>query len=112
VVPIDPSNLRKGVVEYCALALMRDDDEYGRTIGFELASRNLLASEGSIYPLLSRMRTNGLVYTRWEESTAGPPRRYYGLTPAGAQALENFESLWSTFAQNVSSVLAGRSAPQ
>lgn len=110
MVPIDPSNLRKGVVEYCALALMRDNDEYGRTIGSELASLDLLASEGSIYPLLSRMRTNGLVYTRWEESTAGPPRRYYGLTPAGVQALEEFETTWSRFAKNVSTVLTGRSA--
>lgn len=102
----DPSNLRKGVAEYCALALMRAGDVYGRTLGTELIELKLLASEGSIYPLLSRLRSAGLVETHWQESAAGPPRRYYGLTPAGDEAVREFELTWRSFARNVDAVLS------
>jgi PadR family transcriptional regulator PadR len=109
MVAMDPANLRKGVAEYCALALMRGGDVYGRTLGMDLIALKMLASEGSIYPLLSRLRTAGLVETHWQESAAGPPRRYYGLTATGEEAVREFELVWRSFARNVDLVLSGGS---
>src|SRR5262249_28749451 len=84
------SQLRRGVLEYCVLALLRRR-RYGIELLRELGKVELMAtSEGTIYPLLSRLRREGLVETTWQESNSGPPRRYYELTSAGAQALDEF----------------------
>jgi PadR family transcriptional regulator PadR len=82
------TQLRRGTLEYCVLALLRD----GRRYGFELvrtlsAADGLLVSEGTIYPLLSRLRRDQLVTTSWQESETGPPRRYYQITAVGQRAL-------------------------
>jgi len=93
----DPaSQLRRGVLEYCVLAVLRDGERYG----FELvkalsAHAGLLSSEGTIYPLLSRLRRSGAVETTWRESPTGPPRRYYRLTDRGEQMLEQFTDQWA-----------------
>lgn len=62
-----------------------------------LSAAHLIAGEGTIYPLLARLRRDGLVETVWRESAAGPPRRYYVLTPAGAEALDQFRRQWAQF---------------
>jgi PadR family transcriptional regulator, regulatory protein PadR len=100
------SQLRKGTLEYCVLALLRAGPRYG----FELvralsAADGLLVSEGTIYPLLSRLRRDRLVSTTWQESQSGPPRRYYQLTAAGARALADFSGEWARFRDSVDALL-------
>jgi PadR family transcriptional regulator PadR len=100
------SQLRRGTLEYCVLALLRD----GRRYGFELVrtlseADGLLVSEGTIYPLLSRLRRDRLVSTSWQESETGPPRRYYQLTDAGQRALADFSDEWARFRDSVDAVL-------
>lgn len=92
------SQLRRGALEYCVLALLRDDECYAYQIVQELgAVDGMVTSEGTIYPLLSRLRRDELVETTWRESAAGPPRRYYRCTPAGRRALRAFEPEWRRF---------------
>ncbi|MDI3406176.1 PadR family transcriptional regulator [Streptomyces cavernicola] len=92
------SQLRKGVLEYCVLALMQDGPRYGVELLRELERSGALAtSQGTVYPLLSRLRRDELVETSWRESTSGPPRRYYELTDAGRAALAEFARIWPGF---------------
>jgi PadR family transcriptional regulator PadR len=97
--------LRRGVVEHCVLALLRNDESYAFEIVRILEERGLVGSEGTIYPLLSRLRRDGLVVTVWRESTAGPPRRYYRLTPQGRAALDVFKAEWTSFRAAVDAIL-------
>lgn len=99
------ANLRKGAVEPCVLAALRGRERYGVDLAHELTASGLLASEGSLYPLLARLRAAELVTTRWEESPAGPPRRYYRLTPAGADRVARFTETWRHFANAVDTIL-------
>ncbi|MEV5880624.1 PadR family transcriptional regulator [Streptomyces sp. NPDC052101] len=91
------SQLRKGVLEYCVLAILRDGPRYGVELLETLAVNVMTTSQGTIYPLLSRLRRDGLVETHWQESPSGPPRRYYELTPSGHAALEEFTVIWPHF---------------
>jgi PadR family transcriptional regulator PadR len=92
------SQLRKGTLEYCVLALLRDGQRYGFELVRTLSQADgLLVSEGTIYPLLSRLRRDRLVSTSWQESETGPPRRYYQLTDAGQRALADFSDEWARF---------------
>ncbi len=100
------SQLRRGTVEYCVLALLRDDERYGFDIVRVLSQADgLVVSEGTIYPLLSRLRRENLVATTWRESDAGPPRRYYRLTHAGRAALDDFTVEWVRFRDTVDALL-------
>src|SRR5271154_5048403 len=83
--------MRRGSIEYCVLALLESEDRYGFDITRELASAGgLVTSEGTVYPLLTRLRNDGLVDTYWKDSSEGPQRRYYRITKVGRQALESF----------------------
>lgn len=101
------SQLRRGTVEYCVLALLRDEERYGFELVRTLSQTDgLVMSEGTIYPLLSRLRRENLVTTFWRESDAGPPRRYYRLTDAGRAALVDFTAEWARFRDAVDALLA------
>lgn len=102
------SELRRGVLQHCVLAVVREGESYGFDI-VRLLSRNggLVTSEGTIYPLLSRLRRDGLVTTTWRESDSGPPRRYYRITADGRRALEGFTADWQQFRAAVDAVLDG-----
>ncbi|MGX1543773.1 PadR family transcriptional regulator [Streptomyces adustus] len=92
------SQLRKGVLEYCVLGLLRSGSRYGVELLEVLGTVNVMAtSQGTIYPLLARLRRDGLVDTTWQESPSGPPRRYYVLTPLGEAALTEFTEIWPLF---------------
>ena len=97
--------LRRGVVDHCVLALLKNGEGYGFDLAKTLAHAQLIAGEGTIYPLLSRLRREGLVDTQWRESDQGPPRRYYVLTESGEATLENFRSQWARFKQSVDTVI-------
>jgi PadR family transcriptional regulator len=100
------SQLRRGTLEYCVLALLREGERYGfelvRTLG---EADGLVTSEGTIYPLLTRLRKEQLVTTFWQESDAGPPRRYYRITESGTAALADFTAEWARFRSSVDSLL-------
>jgi PadR family transcriptional regulator PadR len=101
--------LRRGVLEFCVLAMLETEERYGfdlvRTLGE--VDGIMVTSEGTLYPLLSRLRKDGAVDSTWQESAAGPPRRYYRLTPEGRQALEEFRTEWTRFRDAVDRVLEG-----
>ena len=102
------SQMRRGAIEYCVLALLRERERYG----FELArllsdADGLLMSEGTLYPLLARLRRDGLVTTSWHESTQGPPRRYYRLTVKGLESVEVFALQWKRFRDAVDGLIQG-----
>jgi PadR family transcriptional regulator, regulatory protein PadR len=96
------AQMRRGTLQYCVLALLIGEERYGFDLVRELgAVDGMVTSEGTIYPLLSRLRRDGLVETSWRESNAGPPRRYYRLTKAGRAALQDFRREWSRFRDGV-----------
>ncbi|WP_265522686.1 PadR family transcriptional regulator [Oerskovia flava] len=100
------TNLRRGALEYCVLALLADGEWYGLDIARRLGADGiLLGGEGTLYPLLARLRKGGLVETQWRESATGPPRRYYALTDAGRRALDAFARTWAPFRDAVDSTL-------
>ena len=101
------TQLRRGVLEYCVLGLLEERPHYGHELVRRLSQADgLLISEGTIYPLLARMRKEAQVVTEWRESAEGPPRRYYRLTNGGARALSDFRSSWKRFRNAVESVIS------
>jgi PadR family transcriptional regulator PadR len=92
------AQMRRGTLQYCVLSLLADEERYGFDLVRGLAEMDgMVTSEGTIYPLLSRLRRDGLVESTWQESPAGPPRRYYRLTGQGRAALEAFKLEWRRF---------------
>jgi PadR family transcriptional regulator PadR len=101
------AQMRRGVLPYCVLAMLRNKERYG----FELVQTlggidGMVTGEGTIYPLLARLRRQGLVETSWQESTAGPPRKYYRLADAGKDALAEFSGSWRRLRDSVDGLLA------
>lgn len=101
------SQLRRGVLEYCVLALLRDGERYAYELVTTLGEADgMVTSEGTLYPLLSRLRKEGRVKTTWRESSSGPPRRYYTLTAEGEATLDAFVDEWQRFSRSVDGLLA------
>jgi PadR family transcriptional regulator PadR len=101
-----PAQLRRGTLEYCVLALLRGGERYALDLVRQLGDVDgMVTSEGTIYPLLSRLRRDALVETTWLESPNGPPRRYYQLTPAGRERLDRFTQEWIRFRDAVDSIV-------
>lgn len=88
------AQMRKGVLEYCILSILSGEDKYASEILGTLKDAKMLVVEGTIYPLLTRLKNAGLLNYRWEESTSGPPRKYYGLTETGGIFLKELNSTW------------------
>lgn len=100
------AQMRRGAIEYCVLALLRDSDRYGFELIRALSEADeLVTSEGTVYPLLTRLRHDGFVETFWQESPQGPPRRYYRLTKDGRVALDAFMVQWRRFRDTVDSLM-------
>lgn len=93
--------MRKGILEFCILSLLKDRHAYASDIISQLKSVRLIVVEGTLYPLLTRLKNAGLLNYRWEESTSGPPRKYYTLTPEGARFLLALKETWETLHQVV-----------
>lgn len=90
------SQMRKGLLEYCILSIISRDEAYASDILDILKTSQLLVVEGTLYPLLTRMKNEGLLSYRWQESTGGPPRKYYTLTPDGQQLLQQLHQEWQS----------------
>jgi PadR family transcriptional regulator PadR len=102
------TNIRKGVLEYCVLALLSRREMYGLELAGALMERGLTASEGSLYPLLARMREAGAVDTRWEAPGGGRSRRYYAITAVGRAQLSLFAQVWGDIAEQVEQLMKGQ----
>ena len=98
--------LKKGVLELCVLALLSRGDAYAYDIASRLA-KGIGIGEGTIYPLMRRMQTDGLVETYLVESTSGPPRKYYKLTDRGCESFSSQKSEWADFSAAVNDILGG-----
>lgn len=96
------AQMRKGVLELCILSLLQEKDAYASDIIDHLKSAEIIVVEGTLYPLLTRLKNTGLLAYRWEESTAGPPRKYYSLTDAGTEALTELKTSWKKLVEAVS----------
>lgn len=88
------AQMRKGVLEFCILAILKNQEAYPSDIIEELKEAKLIVVEGTLYPLLTRLKNAGLLSYRWEESTSGPPRKYYSLTETGTMFLAELDKTW------------------
>lgn len=89
------AQMRKGVLEFCILSLLANHEAYTSEIIGTLKESELLVVEGTVYPLLTRLKNDGLLNYRWEESTGGPPRKYYKITPLGEEFLSELKKTWN-----------------
>ncbi len=87
--------MRKGILEFCILSIISHGEIYASDIIEELRKAKLLVVEGTLYPLLTRLKNNGLLSYQWLESTSGPPRKYYQLTNEGSMVLSELEKTWN-----------------
>ncbi|MBP3230571.1 MAG: PadR family transcriptional regulator [Prevotella sp.] len=95
------SQMRKGMLEYCVLLLLKHHPSYASDIIQQLKKAELLVVEGTLYPLLTRLKKDGLLSYEWQESTQGPPRKYYALSPEGEQFLEGLNAAWTELSATV-----------
>lgn len=95
------AQMRKGVLEFCILSVLEKKDAYTSEILETLKSAKLLVVEGTVYPLLTRLKNDGLLSYRWEESTSGPPRKYYALTDDGKEFLKELSITWTELSDAV-----------
>ncbi|MBT6161383.1 PadR family transcriptional regulator [Flavobacteriaceae bacterium] len=98
------AQMRKGVLEFCILSLIAKEDLYTTEILNALKEGEMLVVEGTIYPLLTRLKNADLLSYRWEESTSGPPRKYYAITPNGELFLAELQNAWKTLNQAVKKI--------
>lgn len=97
--------MRKGVLELCILSIVSREDAYASDIIEKLKSARLIVVEGTLYPLLTRLKNEGMLSYRWEESTQGPPRKYYKITESGQKVLESMARDWTDLMGSVESLL-------
>lgn len=96
--------MRKGILEYCILRIISRGEVYASDMLGELTSAKIIVVEGTLYPLLTRLRKSGLVDYKWVESISGPPRKYYTLTDEGSLFLEKLEETWNELASSIKKI--------
>jgi len=99
------AQMRKGVLELCILSILSQGDAYPTEIIDKLKETKLVVVEGTLYPLLTRLKNTGLLGYRWEESTSGPPRKYYKLTEIGEQYLKELQLSWQELVAAVNNTI-------
>ena len=95
------SQMRKGILEYCILLLLKKEQAYTSDIIQKLQEAKLIVVEGTLYPLLTRLKNSGLLSYQWVESTQGPPRKYYQLTEKGEEFLGELETSWEELTNTI-----------
>lgn len=95
------AQMRKGVLEFCILSIVSQQEVYPSDIIAQLKASRLMVVEGTLYPLLTRLKNAGLLQYRWEESKSGPPRKYYSLTPQGKTFLDELHVTWDELVASV-----------
>lgn len=99
------AQMRKGVLELCILSILSQGDAYPTEIIEKLKDTRLVVVEGTLYPLLTRLKNTGLLGYRWEESNSGPPRKYYKLTETGEQYLRELQLSWQELVKSVNKTI-------
>lgn len=102
------TQMRKGILEYCILSIIAKGEIYASDIIAELKKARLLVVEGTLYPLLTRLKNNGLLAYNWVESTSGPPRKYYVISEEGRKVLEQLDTTWQELAFAVQTSIGDR----
>jgi PadR family transcriptional regulator PadR len=97
--------MRKGILEFCILSILKDKEAYPSEIIEKLKSAKLIVVEGTLYPLLTRLKNEELLTYRWEESNSGPPRKYYSLTKIGKAFLEELDATWDELQMAVNKIV-------
>ena len=95
------SQMRKGMLEYCVMLLLRHQPLYAADIIRRLKDANMIVVEGTLYPLLNRLKKDALLKYEWQESTQGPPRKYYALTDGGLYLLQQLDASWQELSLTV-----------
>ena len=95
------SQMRKGLLEYCILCILDKREAYASSLIEELKTAGMIVVEGTLYPLLIRQKNQGLLSYRWEESTQGPPRKYYVLTDKGREQLAQMDGAWQELVEGI-----------
>lgn len=98
------AQMRKGILEYCILSLLSQKEAYASEIIQALKNAKLLVVEGTVYPLLTRLKNDGLLTYRWEESTGGPPRKYYLVTALGQDFLKELHNTWTELVASIQKI--------
>lgn len=98
------AQMRKGILEFCILSVLKEKEAYTSEILDTLKGAKLLVVEGTIYPLLTRLKNDGVLNYRWEESTSGPPRKYYHLTELGNKFLTELQGTWTELSDAVNTI--------
>ena len=98
------AQMRKGILEYCILLLLEKKDAYASDIITQLKENQLIVVEGTLYPLLTRQKNAGLLSYRWEESTQGPPRKYYTITDLGREVLREMDKSWTELVETINAL--------
>jgi PadR family transcriptional regulator, regulatory protein PadR len=98
------AQMRKGILEYCILLLLENKDAYASDIITQLKVNQLIVVEGTLYPLLTRHKNAGLLSYRWEESTQGPPRKYYTITEIGKAYLKEMDKSWKELVDTINAL--------
>jgi PadR family transcriptional regulator PadR len=98
------SQMRKGVLEYCILCIIGKSECYASDIIDQMKDAKLIVVEGTLYPLLTRLKNSGLLNYKWEESKSGPPRKYYSLTGEGKSFLDALSGTWEELSTAVASI--------
>jgi len=98
------AQMRKGVLEYCILSILSKQDAYASSLIQQLKESEMIVVEGTLYPLLTRQKNQGLLSYRWEESTQGPPRKYYAITEKGREFLSDLDQTWIELVDTVKKI--------
>ena len=93
--------MRNGILEYCILSILSRGDSYAPQIISELKEAQMIVVEGTLYPILTRQKNAGLLTYRWQESTQGPPRKYYMLTEEGRRQLALLDEAWDEMVEQI-----------
>lgn len=101
------AQMRKGILEYCILSILSRNDAYASSIISELKESQMIVVEGTLYPLLTRQKNQGLLSYRWEESPQGPPRKYYSITEKGINLLSELDSAWNELVDQIYKIRTG-----
>jgi PadR family transcriptional regulator, regulatory protein PadR len=102
--------MRKGILEFCILHIISRGEVYASTMLNELTAAKMIVVEGTLYPLLTRLKNAGLLEYKWVESKEGPPRKYYKLTDEGAQFLKGLSDTWSDLVNSTETVRSKQEA--
>ena len=101
------SQMRKGILEYCILLILNKKPSYAPDIIATLKQAHIIVVEGTLYPLLTRLKNSELLTYQWEESTQGPPRKYYSLTETGQTFLKDLENSWDELSATINALKTG-----